>query len=579
MPLQGLHEEDIKHSVIWLRQSREKPNRPASKDKSLKITDLQNSLAIALGARSYEHWRVSERQRIINFLAENGMTRPKDLIRWKDHPGFADPLSAQRVADRLFNSGLPIPKRLFTGVGSLLFAAKGYGRLDICDLAGKGFIQNEQYIDYCELHADEVVLRANLQGGIESTDFVDLTGRALLLNAMSPEVGCMFNLLGDNLLESRENLRPVFALYNANDRDLALYSRLFGIFRAEIERTTEGWVEVLPLPENDNIIFLRGTHGAFDWVVRDQRDEPYTGNPLSPIFKTEELPSEMRNSKLIAHLYFKRDDWQDRLKHQAEQRHYAEGGTVKNWPGYNKLLLRELIAGQRFAPPRPGNGLEDMRFIPHRLQNRVLMISPLITIEDYWRFFENSEWRQIRTERSARAHMPIEEDLDAVNLGDRPHLPASVTWFDAIAYCRHFEVTTELPVRLLDVEEWRQICPRQVRDIRKDDGGDVTRAIVGGDGDFAHKSAHRYDGGGTLRYHPKLAWTSNDKGLEFLSAVDFGEWLDDYQWGQAPAANAATGEALLMGPLERVKCPANLTMRYKGMKVGFRICYVAQPDA
>jgi hypothetical protein len=176
-----------------------------------------------------------------------------------------------------------------------------------------------------------VVLRAQDLKGPNAPEFVDLTGRMLLLNALSQYVGSMFNLLGYNLTEPME-AAPVFTTYKANDEDLAFGRRLFQIFRTQIERSSEGWVEVLPLPGNDNIIFLKGVDGAFDWVIRDQRDKPFTANPLFPVFESTELPSSMRKSELAAHLYFRPGEWRERLEHDAEHRHYAEG-SVANWPG------------------------------------------------------------------------------------------------------------------------------------------------------------------------------------------------------------------------------------------------------
>ena len=136
--LEGLHHDHICRAVAELRKRR---SRPISKqvERTTKSVALQDSLARALGAKSYSDWREVEQQKIANFLSEHGMSVPTDLIKWSYAPGFAGPLTAQQVADRLFNSGLPLPKRLFTGVGSLLFAPFGYGRLDIQEVAGRIF--------------------------------------------------------------------------------------------------------------------------------------------------------------------------------------------------------------------------------------------------------------------------------------------------------------------------------------------------------------------------------------------------------------------------------------------------------
>lgn len=587
MSLDGLSDRSIKDAVISLRQDREKKQGPASKVKALKITALQNALAVTLGARSYDHWRETELPRIQAFLSDNGMTHPTDLIKWSNRPGFAGALTGQRLAERFFNSGLPLPRRLFTGARSMLYAASGYGRMDIQELAGKYMYHDEERLEFCLQRENEVVIRAhhfrkNGPDGPDAPEFLDLTGRMLMLNAVSEYVGTMYNLLADNLSDPIRQ-PPVFTCYGTRPEEDSLNQQIFELFRREIEQSVEGWVDVLPMPGNENIVFLKGADGRFDWVVRDQRDKPFTANSFHPIFNSDELPSALQSSKLAAKLYFTKGDWRERLEHLAESRHYAEGGSTANWPGYDKLIIRKLVADAAYLPPRPLHGQQDKSFTSHRLNDRCLMISPLVTVDEFWRFYADSEWRRIRVDRLSKAGLNIEADLDAVNLHDDGGAPASVTWFDAIAYCRDVENKTGLPVRLLDVEEWREVSPAPARDIVKDGWGDLTWVITGGDERTGTDSTHRYPEacpeGGWLRFGKDLTWSSNCEGLQFLSVVDFGEWLGDYGSGYAAAGNAATGKALMTGPLERDRCPAHLTMRYKGLKVGFRLCYAAQPDS
>lgn len=120
-------------------------------------------------------------------------------------------------------------------------------------------------------------------------------------------------------------------MYNASEDELDFDRRVFGIFRQEIERSESGWIEIIPLPGNENIVFLKGEDGAFDWVVRDQRDNAFTGNPYHPILRSQAVPTAMMKSGLNAHLYFKTGEWYERLEHSAETRHYAE--VVQLLPG------------------------------------------------------------------------------------------------------------------------------------------------------------------------------------------------------------------------------------------------------
>lgn len=583
MRLDGLHHSYIKNSAKELRENRKSRNRPVADDPALKVSGLHHGLAQALGSKSFDAWREAE-QELIGFLQTRGMTQPTDLISWPRM--YTHRLTARRVSDRLFNSGLPLPKKIFTGVGSNFFAAKGRGRIDMHRLAGGSLYGDEAELQWCEERADRVVVTFDRESDwdADTPDFLELTGHdLLLLSYRFDHVAVAFNLLGDNLVSPMRR-PPEFRLYNASEDELAFDRRIFNIFRQEIDRSESGWVEVIPFPGNDNLIFLKGKNGAFDWVIRNQRDEAFTGNPYHPILKSHELPTSMQTSELNAHLYFTTGEWNERLEHNAETRHYEEGGTGANWPGYSKLLLRELLATRsNYAVPTQPKGRNDLNFIPHRLDGYCLMVSPPVTIQEFWRFFEVSDWRDDRISRSSRTNTQLEADLAAINLHDEDHLPASVTWFDALAYCRYYEQKSGIPVRLLEVEEWKQVSPPPAQDIKKDGWGNLTWIVEGGDGKTGGKTAHRYPeacgGGGYLRFGKEITWTQNQQGLPFVSVVDFGEWLADYADGYAPVANAATGKALMTGPLDRDRCPAHLTMRYKGLKVGFRLCYVAQPDA
>lgn len=583
MRLDGLHHVHLKNSAKALRDTRKRPGQPVSDDPSLHLSSLRHGLAQALGGKTIDAWQDSE-QELIEFLNSRGMTQPTDLISWPRM--FTHRLTARQVSDRLFNSDLPLPEKIFSGVGSELFAASGRGRLDMYQLAGTTIFSDETELKWCMERDNQVVLslKREFDWDADAPDSLDLTGRdLLLLSYRFDHVAYAFNLLGDNLVAPMQ-LPPEFRLYNASKDELAFERQVFNIFREEIDRSEYGWVEVIPFPGNNNLIFLKGKNGAFDWVIRNQRDEAFTGNPYHPILKSHELPTAMKASGLNAHLYFTTGEWHERLEHSAETRHYEEGGTAATWPGYTKLLMRELLATRcNYAVPSQPKGGPDLNFIPHRINDHCLMVSSPVTIQEFWHFFEDSDWRDDRVSRSSCTNTQLEADLAAVNLHDDDHLPASVTWFDALAYCRYYELKTGLPVRLLEVEEWKEISPSPAQDIKKDGWGDLTWIIEGGDGETGGKTAHRYPEvcgeGGYLRFGKEIVWTQNKQGLRFVSVVDFGEWLADYADGYAPVANAATGKALMTGPLDRDRCPAYLTMRYKGLKVGFRLCYVANHDA
>jgi len=323
-------------------------------------------------------------------------------------------------------------------------------RLDVFELSGRN-MSEEGILEWCEARVNECVLplHREFDWDADAPDYVELTGRDLLLHAFRFEyINPAFNLLGDNLVAPAQRA-PEFRIYGASEEEIALEQRVFGIFREVIEQSELGWAEVVPFPGSDNIIFLKGANGAFDWVLRDQRDGAFVGNPYHPILMSQELPSAMNVSALNAHLYFKTGEWYERLEHSAETRHYAEGGTPQTWPGYAQLLMRELTSSRRnYSRPSQPRGWRAANFVPHQLDGYCLMVSPLVTVKEFWSFFDGSDWQKNRVTRSGHDLSKLEPDLAAVNLHDEDNVPASVTWFDAVAFCRYYEEKTGLPVRL-----------------------------------------------------------------------------------------------------------------------------------
>jgi hypothetical protein len=83
------------------------------------------------------------------------------------------------------------------------------------------------------------------------------------------------------------------------------------------------------------------------------------------------------------------------------------------------------------------------------------------------------------------------------------------------------------------------------------------------------------------RFKTDLCWVSNKQGLEYLSSLTFGEWLGEDRGSApgniyAPVACTASGIALGRGPLERELFEASYVGKRKHLKVGFRVCYLAE---
>lgn len=596
LKLKGLGLDDIRESVRRLRDDN-KSNAETHKEKqALKATALYESIAKSLGAKSYDQWRNEECPKLQKFLDDQGMHTPTDLINCKFRPRFGYELTARRVAERFFNSGLPLPRRIFTGVGSNLFAPDAYGRADF-DMLTRGckLRTDEARFDYCIEHGDQVLLRAEYMKESCSIPYLDMTGRMLLLHTFSEYVGCMYHLLGNNLMDPMIG-EPVMRSYNVCEQEKEFELKLFEQFRLQIESSSDGWIEVLPVPFNANIIFLKGPNGSFDWIIRDQRDEKFSSNKYYPFFRNDELPSVLSQNKIEAHLYFSIGNWYEQLEHRAEEKHYFSGGDLSNWPGYKKLIEKELIA-EGYNAPRSIAGKFNHDFVPHRLDKYCLMVSPLISIREFFSFYIKKNWGQTRLERAQDANWYIEGNLMSVNSDQDQNLPVSVTWLDAIAYCKNFEIETKLPVRLILADEWCQIAPRakpvtnQISSARSfivKGGEPMPRdtyfeergwCVEGSDGRFGKDSTDCYLPNGKLLFNSNFQLFSNSESLDFVKSPGFGEWLGDSRYEKSALIAAAYADEEGRKSIESNSYIIGDALREEGFKVGFRICYIAHTDA
>lgn len=584
--LPGLDPEHLKSAMHTLRKERQKAGEALSHP-SLKLKHLLDNLSVALGGKSFEHWIHDVQPSLQRFFDSHGLTTPADLITWK-HPPFAHPLKPRQVADRLFASGLPMPEKIFTGVDNEMFAARSYGAMDlqsaVARLTGKEFICSwpvREQIRFVLSQPEEPVMPADLSDIEELVDptYSKMTLRDLLLLTFRWDLGCSFNLLGDNLVMPQRR-EPVYRFYNATEEELDAMATIYRLFRDEMERTAVGWVDVLPF--NENLVFLRGSGGRFDWVVRDQRDEQFSGNKLHPIFAADEIPTALSAGiDIKAKLHFTKGLWLDQIEHNSELHYYGTGGTLATYPGAEKIVANYLQATGAIVPKKAKGGTRQLDFVAHALADKCLMVSELITIDEFWNFYEN-EWAELRdakADRAAREWPPLLE-MNGRDEGDKP---VCVNWFDAVAYCKYLERRTGLPVRLLSIEEWQAIAPS--RETVKAIGPKARQAVVEAvdpKGNVLEPPTylpHYY-----TRFKPDLCWVPNTEGLNFLSSLTFGEWLGDYRGSApnhvfAPVACTASGIALGRGPLEREFFEAWYVGRNNHLKVGFRVCYVANPDS
>jgi hypothetical protein len=143
------------------------------------------------------------------------------------------------------------------------------------------------------------------------------------------------------------------------------------------------------------------------------------------------------------------DLWEEQLRFEAESWYYAEGHTAKTYPGPNELLEGYLRHRGDYCPKAASHARSE-HFVRVELPGRraIHVSREPITAQEFNAFMAASPgWANLRTGA----------DLSGANDGAHDGLSASMTYFDAVAYCKHVEQETGLPVRLLQVREMRDI--------------------------------------------------------------------------------------------------------------------------
>ena len=210
VPLLGLSPDEIKESAN---------NVIRNSGEEIKHSTILNALAKFLGATGgYQGYR-KHYQNLCHFMNDHALKHREDLVKARRPCSFQVWLTHQKISERLFLSGKPIPKLLFTG------------------------------FDYDWVKYDEIQYS-------EQPQFL-ITGRH---HAFSLQT-CA-NLLGDDLISPEQGDGYIPKKYFA--KEVSQSDRLKGIqkdqemfheFRTRFMNDSDkGWVEIIPF--NQNLIFM-----------------------------------------------------------------------------------------------------------------------------------------------------------------------------------------------------------------------------------------------------------------------------------------------------------------------------------
>ena len=553
-------------------------------DENLKHVTALNHIAKTLGfCGGFGRYKAEYEEKLSGFMQEHGLVERKDVLP-SELPDQFIRLTHRQIADRLFVSGRPRPKRIFVGIDTfdLLRAVAATDGLKVSeDSSG----------NYDEIEATKISER------VPPARYY-LFSRSAHLNVF--EANWYFrNLIGDQLCDFRGKVNDVqiTALCYCMDKETEAKTKDAGsLLQKIIPFCPAGWVEVIPY--NDKLVFLKASDGGYDFVFRNLRDTEFKQNSHAPYLRYQDISTKIDDSgKFDTWLYFEYKDWLEADRHAAENEFYANGGTTRSYPGENEILKKYLIRTGRYTPKCVRYSLCP-GFSRAALPDRDLCFSNLVTVREFKKFLqenpryvkhrnalqefqeflqENPDYADNKKTLQRFRELLLESFDDISNMdalqkfkmsefkeflqnnpddvkryttwhaldtlghldNEDPEAPAAVTWYDAKAYARWYEKChAGIPVRLPGEEEWRflagELIPGKITLKDKEDA--ISQPLC----DFYDSKGVRYAEG----HPPSMAWSEFDfrwqlrykqpsnlvlerskSGLEVVRSVWFGEWL------------------------------------------------------
>ncbi len=286
VPIFGIEPNLIKLSAKKIAVDRE----------DIKRSTVLNALANKLGfKRGFSGYLDAYENELLPFMNEHQLFTYQDLITPR-LPGFGATNNfkhkRQDISERIFYSDHLIPEKIFTGYNfdydqyffdgiltlSLDIDCEKYGLKNLYE------IQDSSNVDRALIDPDLDVV---INNGEKTT-------RKLIDVVIGSEVICIcagFNLLGDQLVKPRK-ADSVFELYYSDmslkEKELFHYNKKMELFVKRINELNIGWVEVIPF--NNNLVFLKGENGAYDFIFKDQRDQEFKHQLYLPYLKRADIP-------------------------------------------------------------------------------------------------------------------------------------------------------------------------------------------------------------------------------------------------------------------------------------------------
>lgn len=455
LPIYGLSPDDIKLSVQNVSRDREKIGHCA----------LLNACAKSLGfSGGFAGYQQEYQGKLLPFMKQHNLEKLCNLVQprflGKGYCVSLFNLKYQNVSERFFFSGQTIPEKLFTGYD-----------FKFDDTLEDGIHVLNQHIDLNKWDLVESFsqnFEHNIQQAMKNPDvLIDIYGHDcvhktrklidVVIGAKFMEL-CMvgLNLITDQLVYPRVKNEYELCLYRPSDssmesyiQDCNFYHSLLDLFIHRIESQETGWVGILPY--NENLIFLKGKNGEYDFVFKNQRDNSFCHQIYAPYLKRAEVPKFDDTYHFERWYYFEFSGFRQRVEHLAEQKFYAENAREDY---HKENIVKTFLESEYKKATKPiVQELEGFQKI--KLKNgKILMVSDLVTIEDFEIF--KSENTDYFTRREQIGKL---DKLDSVNCEADKSLPVTVTGYDVWKYIHWFNQKHQIETRLLDDVEYKEISP------------------------------------------------------------------------------------------------------------------------
>lgn len=554
-PLNSLDPTIIKTSIDKADLSKEENNK-------FTHNSYLNSVSKALGYKGWDEYVKAYETKILPFLNDKGLSHyvddEKSILKSQ-----CINFTLRQISDRLFLSKKPLPKAIFTGYSCNIDYSHWYFRSN----------PNDHPNQYLHL----------LQPLLENSTYKDILIKNNL-DALIPMTSSTFiaihNLIGDVFVQNNDLNKNeyVFQEYDSN-KGLVEQKQYFEIqhyFHQMLLQLKKGWIEIIPFSEH--LIFLKAQDGSYDFVFKNLRISKYY-SPFGDYIKHDFIPTAFKENydfERWQYFGFKGDEskckqislWQEKDEHESEIEFYTHD-EFSNYPSTREIMKSFYIKKGLYPPIKHEIKTKKLDgFNEVVIGNKTLFVSQLITIQEFLTFYKEYE-----KERSASL-----DNLETVNIEDTT-LPISVTWYDAIAYCKWLENKNKVQMRLITPEEYKLICPKA--DYSKDTN-DKSHFIYGTE--VMNELKFTIDG---HEFNPQesvvkdfetnviMQWKNPLKYIEmnnlrFCINSTFKEW--SFERGITLSALYPDAEINHETKWMYYFAP-HLNNKYKYIKTGFRVCY------